>query len=111
MCPMLEQAAMRLLLSILAVVMMLFATTAIHAQEAVKIGDRIGKLKFTDIRSLPRSLDDFGAKKALVLVFTNTSCPVVQRYMPTLQALANEYSPKGVAIIAVNAAEEDSLIA
>src|SRR5262249_62026746 len=79
--------------------------------EPVKLGDRVGKLKFTDIRSLPRTLDDFGAKKAFVLVFVNTSCPVAQRYLPTLQSLEKEYRGKDVQFVALNAAEEDTLIA
>jgi thiol-disulfide isomerase/thioredoxin/mono/diheme cytochrome c family protein len=86
-------------------------TSAVHAQQNVKIGAPIGKLKFTDIRSLPRTLDDFGKKKAYVLVFTNTSCPVVQRYLPTLQALERDYRAKDVQFVAVNSAEEDTLIA
>ncbi|HZZ79120.1 MAG TPA: redoxin family protein [Gemmataceae bacterium] len=81
------------------------------AQDAVKIGAAVGKLKFTDIRGLPRSLDDFGKKKAYVLVFTNTSCPLVKRYLPTLQALDREYRDKGVQFIAVNSVQEDSLVA
>ena len=76
-----------------------------------KIGDTVGKLKFTDIRSLPRTLDDFGKKKAVVLVFVNTSCPVAQRYLPTLQALEKEYRGKDVQFVGVNAAEDDTVIA
>src|SRR4051812_36443375 len=53
--------------------------SAVHAQDALKLGEPVGKLKFTDIRYLPRTLDDFGPKKAYVLVFINTSCPLVQR--------------------------------
>src|SRR5262249_4173644 len=87
----------------------LVCTAAAHAQDAVKIGDTIGRLKFTDIRYLPRTLDDFGKKPAYVLVFTNTSCPLVQRYLPTWQALANEH--KAVQFAAVNSADEDSIIA
>ena len=88
----------------------LFAHTT-RADDAPKVGDRVGKLRFTDTRSLPRTADDFGAKKALVFVFTNTTCPVVQRYLPTLQALESEYRDKGVQFVAVNAAGEDTLVA
>src|SRR5262245_1458657 len=104
---------MRFARSFTAVVFVLLFAVAGRAEEPakVKVGDTIGKLKFTDIRSLPRTLDDFGAKKAFVLVFTNTSCPVVQRYLPTLQALESEYRDKDVQFVAVNAAEEDTLIA
>ncbi|MCI0699623.1 MAG: redoxin family protein [Planctomycetia bacterium] len=95
----------------IAVAMLVILSSSALCAEEVKIGDRVGKLKFTDIRSLPRTLDDFGAKKAFVLVFTNTSCPVVQRYLPTLQELENTYRDKDVQFVAINSAEEDTLIA
>jgi thiol-disulfide isomerase/thioredoxin len=82
-----------------------------RADDTAKVGDRVGKLKFTDIRYLPRTLDDFGEKKAFVLVFTNTSCPLAQRYLPVMQALSRDYAGKGVHFVAVNAAEEDSVVA
>ena len=97
--------------AIFAIILLLLATAAAHCQDAVKVGDRIGKLEFTDIRSLPRTLGDFGAKKAYVLVFTSASCPLVQRYLPTLKALEKEYRAKEVQFIAVDAAEEDSIVA
>jgi thiol-disulfide isomerase/thioredoxin len=78
---------------------------------AAKIGDKVGKLKFLDIRYLPRTLDDFGNKKAFVLAFTNTSCPVAKRYLPVLQALSKDYRDKEVQFVAVNAAAEDSVVA
>src|SRR5215210_2040893 len=93
-----------------AIALLLLATTA-RAADAPKVGDTVGKLKFTDIRSLPRTLDDFGKKKAVVLVFVNTTCPVAQRYLPTLQALEKEYRDKDVQFVAVNAAGEDTLVA
>ena len=96
---------------ILALGSILFVSNTSHAEEPVPIGDRIGKLKFTDIRSLPRTLEDFGKKNAFVLVFVNTTCPVAQRYLPTLQALERDYRKKDVQFVAMNAAEDDSLIA
>ncbi|HEV3387240.1 MAG TPA: redoxin domain-containing protein, partial [Gemmata sp.] len=97
--------------SLFAIVFVLWATCAGRSEEPVKIGDRIPRLKFTDIRSLPRTLDDFRKKKAFVLVFTNASCPVAQRYLPTLQALEREYRGKEVQFVSLNAAEEDSIVA
>jgi thiol-disulfide isomerase/thioredoxin len=97
--------------SLLALLVALLSSGAGLSQDVVKIGERIGKLKFTDIRYVPRSLDDFGTNKALVLVFTGTSCPLAARYMPTLQALAREYAGKDVQFVAVNSAEEDSIVA
>ena len=86
-------------------------TGAVRAQDPIKIGDSAPKVTFTDIRYLPRTLDDFGKKKAYVLVFTSTTCPLVQRYLPTLQGLAKDYAADDVQFIGVNVAEEDSIVA
>ncbi|HMF11401.1 MAG TPA: redoxin family protein [Gemmataceae bacterium] len=76
----------------------------------IALGATIPNLTFKDIHYLPRSLDDFGKKKAFVLVFTNTTCPIVQRSLPTLQALEKEYRAKGVQFVAVNVGADDSII-
>jgi hypothetical protein len=102
---------MRLPRLCLALVLVPLTAAQGRAEDAVKVGDRVGKLKFTDIRYLPRTLDDFGTKKAFVLVFTNTSCPVAQRYLPVVQALSLDFPAKDVQFVGVNAAEEDSIIA
>jgi thiol-disulfide isomerase/thioredoxin len=101
---------MRLPRLFLALALLPAATTG-RAEDAVKVGDPIGKLKFTDIRYLPRTLDDFGTKKALVLAFTNTSCPVARRYLPVLQALAQDYLAQDVQFVAIDPADEDSIVA
>ena len=65
---------------------------------AAEIGDQVEDLSFKDIRYLPRSLDDFGEQKAYVLFFTNTSCPLVQRYMPTIKKLHDSYADQDVQV-------------
>jgi hypothetical protein len=88
------------------------------AEKPAKIGDKVGNLMFKDIRYLPRSLADFPKAKVFVLVFTNTSCPVVQRYMPTLRAMEkecrkdmeNEHREGAVQFIAVNEGPDDSIV-
>jgi thiol-disulfide isomerase/thioredoxin len=80
------------------------------AKNPVAIGTQLDNLTFKDTRFLPRSLNDFKEKKAFVLVFTNTTCPLVQRYLPMLQRLEKEYRAKGVQFLAVNVSEEDSIL-
>src|ERR1700722_2811358 len=104
-------STMSLARTIFALVLIFLVTNVSCADEPVKIGDSIGKLKFTDIRSLPRTLNDFGKKKAFVLMFINTTCPVVQRYLPTVQGLEHDYRAKEVQFVALNSAEEDTIIA
>lgn len=92
-------------------VLLLAAPFPVCAAEptAVSIGDIIPDLHFKDIRYLTRTLKDLGEKKACVLVFTNTTCPVAQRYWPRLKRLDEEYRERGVQFVAVNTAADDSI--
>jgi peroxiredoxin len=62
-----------------------------------------------DFRDLPGvdgkhySLSDFKGKTALVVVFSCNHCPYVQAYEDRINAIARDYAPKGVALIAINA--------
>lgn len=76
----------------------------------VSIGTVIPKLTFKDIRYLTRTLDDFPQAKTFVVVFTNTSCPLVQKYLPTLKKLEQEYRTKAVQFLAVNVGLDDSIL-
>jgi hypothetical protein len=52
------------------------------------------ELSFKDIRYLTRTLDDLPKSKAYVLVFTTTSCPLVTRYLPTINRLERSIARK-----------------
>ena len=69
------------------------------------------KLIFKDIRYLTRTLDDLPRSKAYVLAFTSTSCPLVGRYLPTLNRLEKEYRDRGVSFLALNVSPDDSITA
>ena len=70
--------------------------------DRVPIGSAVGDLRFTDTRHLRRALSDFGSRKAFVLVFTTTDCPLVGRYLPRLSELERRYRPLGVQFVAVD---------
>jgi thiol-disulfide isomerase/thioredoxin len=71
----------------------------------------VEELRFKDIRWLPRRLRDLGEAKAVVAVFTTTACPLVRRYLPRLEKLAQEYRPRGVRFVAINVGPGDSIAA
>jgi thiol-disulfide isomerase/thioredoxin/mono/diheme cytochrome c family protein len=81
-----------------------------------QVGDPVARFEFQDTWFLRRSLDDFKAKnfptprRAFVLVFTNTTCPLVQRYWPRLKELEAAYRDQGVQFLAVNAGAGDSIV-
>lgn len=80
------------------------------SNDRTPIGHRVEKLEFKDIRYLTRSLEDFGTKKAFVIVATNTTCPVVQRYLPVLAQLEKGYRDRGVQFLALNVGPDDSIL-
>lgn len=77
----------------------------------VKIGAQVGDLKFKDTRYLARSLRDFGEKKAFVLIFVDTGCPLVANYLPGLQRMERTYRDQGVQFIGVNCGTGDTIAA
>ena len=74
------------------------------------IGAKLEDLTFTDIRYLPRSLSEFGERKAFVLVFTTLDCPIVRRSLPTLRKLEAEFRDQGVQFVALNVGPMDSMV-
>ncbi|HEY7156903.1 MAG TPA: thioredoxin family protein [Gemmataceae bacterium] len=54
------------------------------------------------------SLEDQQKKKAVVVVFIGTECPVNNAYIPRLAELHKEYAPRGVAFVAINANSQDT---
>jgi thiol-disulfide isomerase/thioredoxin len=87
-----------------------FSVQASTAGEAsVPIGQNVGKLAFKDIRYLSRSLADITGKKAFVIVCTNTTCPLVQKYLPKIKRLEEKYRGQGVQFVSLNVNPDDSI--
>ncbi len=100
------------LLRAILISLVLFAATSADAAEPAprpKIGDRIADLRFKDIRYLPRSLRDLGEQKAYVFVFTNTSCPIVQKSWPRLKRLYDDFRERGVEFASINVGPDDEI--
>ncbi len=87
----------------------MMASFAAAEEQKTPIGAKVGQFTFKDIRFLPCTLDDFGDPKAFVIVFTTTDCPLVQRYLPKLKELSEQYNARGAQFIAVNVGADDSL--
>src|SRR5262245_51235310 len=90
---------------------LLGAGLAVADPPDVPIGTKIGDLRFKDIRYVTRSLADFGDKKAFVLVFVDSDCPLAQKYLPVLDRLERKYRDKGVQFVAVNSGPHDTVVA
>lgn len=73
------------------------------------IGRQVPDVAFKDINGKAGKLSDYKDKKAVVVAFTSTSCPISKKYSPALARLEKSYRDKGVAFIFVNPIESDSL--
>ncbi|GAA4375669.1 redoxin domain-containing protein [Hymenobacter koreensis] len=88
-------------LSLLAAVLLLTATVVVTSARA-----QSGVVTDFTLQSSTNStvtLSSFAGKKAVVVVFTNGSCPFSKLYESRLQALASQYSAQGVEFLFVNA--------
>lgn len=85
------------------------ATAAEPDTESVAIGSTIENLRFKDRLFLPRELSEFEDAQAFVVVASNTSCPIVQKYWPKLVRLHNEFAAQGVQFLALNVLHTDSI--
>ncbi|MBO93293.1 MAG: hypothetical protein CMI32_00135 [Opitutales bacterium] len=76
------------------------------------VGRWVPDLSFTTIDGKQGKLSDFQTKKALVVAFTGASCPLSNKFSPSLAAIEEAYGKKDVAFvfvdpIAIEGAKED----
>jgi len=67
-----------------------------------KLGTPAPDFKLTNIDGRLVSLNDFGSQPALLVVFMCNHCPFVKHVAGGLTNLAQDYLPKGVAIVGIN---------
>ncbi|WP_437223850.1 redoxin family protein [Planctomicrobium sp. SH661] len=88
--------------------------TVCHAdapsQSRLKIGEVAPNWTFTDTHYLPRTLSDFGKKRAYVVVFTTLQCPVVRRSLPLLKAMEEKFRDQEVQFLALNVGVSDPIV-
>jgi peroxiredoxin len=74
------------------------------------VGAVVSDFSLKDIHRRPRSLEGIKDKKAFVVAFIDTECPVANLYVPTLIGLDKEYGAKGVQFLAINSSRQDSFV-
>ena len=72
------------------------------------MGRRIEDFALNDARGGAKSLKDWAASKLVVVAFLGTECPLANLYAPRLAEIAERWSSKGVAFIAINSNQQDS---
>jgi len=73
------------------------------------VGRLLPDLPLTDIDGQAFSLGSYQDKVALVIAFTNTSCPICKKYTPSLAAIESDYAKQNVAFLFVNPTSSDKL--
>jgi peroxiredoxin len=73
-------------------------------------GETAADFTLKDIHRRPRALADYKDKKAFVVAFIGTECPVANLALPALIELHKDYVEKGVQFLAVNSNSQDSFI-
>jgi peroxiredoxin len=106
--PRLDSACLRIgvFLGILAALPLLEARA--DTPPTVKIGQKIAGFTLKDTAGNPWSLDSAKDKKAVVVVFLGTECPINNAFIPRLLELNKTYEPQGVVFVAVNSNKHDS---
>jgi len=74
------------------------------------LGEKVASFSFVDLRYLSRTLDEFGEKKATVIVFTNLDCPIVKRFLPRLKKFDEQYRDQGVQFLSLNVGPDESVV-
>lgn len=78
------------------------------AAPAEKVGFAVENFTLKDTAEKARSLSDYKERKAVVVVFLGTECPVNNAYLPVLAELHKKYDALGVTFLAVNANRHDT---
>lgn len=99
---------MKSISSCLALVGLLAGAVAANGSES-RVGRTIPDFALHDYRGAQHSLSDWQDKKALIVAFLGVECPLAKQYGPRLAELAAKYEPQGVALVGIDANQQDSL--
>lgn len=99
----------RILLSQVAAIAIVMAAIASTGAAQSPLGRKLEAFQLHDARGKKYELADFRDSKLVVLAFLGTECPLAKRYGQRLGQLADEYEPRGVSFIGLNANVQDSV--
>jgi peroxiredoxin len=86
------------------------AVLASSAAAAPSIGDKLEPFALKDATSgKDVDLKSAAGKKATVLMFVSTQCPVSNNYNERMVALAKDYSGKGVSFLGINSNRQEAV--
>ncbi len=95
--------------TILSALLVLLAIEAIAAETNSPVGRQIADFQLHDYLGSVHSLSEWKDKKALVVVFLGTECPLAKLYGRRLAELDEHYRGKDVQFVGINSNQQDSL--
>jgi thiol-disulfide isomerase/thioredoxin len=91
-----------MILLILTISFRLFSQTAHPEPRTLEIGSPAPDFMLPGVDGKTYSLKDFKKAQVLVIIFSCNHCPTAQAYEDRIIALANDYKPKGVAVVMIS---------
>jgi peroxiredoxin len=100
---------MRAVVSSVLASLLLTASLASPSRAAVAIGEKLTPFALKNVATGEEApLARLAGKKATVLIFLSTQCPISNSYNERMAALAREYSAKGVAFVGINSNRQET---
>ena len=73
------------------------------------IGRRVPNFVLKNAAGETQSLADYSEKRAVVLVFVSTECPVANEYLPIAQELAKKFADRSVQFLTIYSSPSDTV--
>jgi thiol-disulfide isomerase/thioredoxin len=86
-----------------------FSALAQPAHPILAIGSPVPDFSLPGVDGSVHKLSDYAASKILVIVFMCNHCPIASIYEERVQRLADEYGPKGVAVVAIQPNDPEAI--
>jgi peroxiredoxin len=74
----------------------------------IAVGDKLTPFTLKEASGKDLNLSSLSGKKAVVIAFIATQCPVSNAYNERMAAFARDYDAKGVAFVGINANKQES---
>lgn len=92
---------------IVGVALALSLAAGVASATGVSVGQKLQPFKMKQATGQELDLASLQGRKAYVLAFIATQCPVSNAYNARMAAFAKEYDPKGVAFIGINSNRQE----
>jgi peroxiredoxin len=79
----------------------IFCAPLVFLLQVLATAGGLPHFSFSDTAGRIHTAADWAGKRALVLFFVSTDCPLSNRYVPEMNRIAGTYAPRGVAFYAV----------